>query len=137
MSDKYINAQELKKELAWLSFHTDKIDFKTRVFVCEVIEKIKPVEMLDRDVGIEPRLEDKTSVIHSDFADGTAETVVKDYKAWTCPKCGKNVGEVYCENGRWHIQREVSYCSSCGQKIDWTKPMEEEKRWKKCKKQKG
>jgi len=126
--EKYIDAQRLKQELAFASFNSDKLDFGTREFVNSIIDKIKPVEMLGRDVGIEPRLEDKTSVIHSDFADGTAETVVKDYKAWTCPKCGHSVGEVYCGHGRWHIQKEVSYCSGCGQKIDWTKPMEEEKR---------
>ena len=121
--DKYINARTLKQDLA-----ISGLSYETRQMVQQIIDTQKCVDILDRDEGMEPLLKEHTSVVHSDYADGHGETNECRFKDWTCPKCGWFVGELYCGHGKWHIQGERSYCARCGQKIDWTKPSEEEKR---------
>lgn len=121
--DKYINARTLKQDLA-----ISGLSYETRQMVQRIIDAQKCVDILERDEGMEPLFTERTSVIHYDYADGHGGTGVHRFKDWTCPKCGWFVGELYCGFGKWHIQGERSYCARCGQKIDWTKPSEEEKR---------
>lgn len=85
-------------------------------------------ELVDRDEGLEPVLESRTSTYHELYADGTGSFKTKEFVDWFCPKCGYFVGELYSGFGMWHIQDDRCFCMRCGQRIDWTKPKEEEKR---------
>ena len=120
--DRYINARTLKQDLVpvlgWLE----------RERVMMIIDAQKAVDVIDRDNGAEPLLEGHTSAWHEHHADGHGEFHTKTNLDWICPKCGWFVGELYCGHGMWHIQQTSSYCARCGQKIDWTKPSDEEKR---------
>ena len=120
--DRYINKRELLQSIGM----TFPIEVKN--VLKRLIDGCRSVDLLERDKGVEPLLEGKSDIVHTDYADGHGETTMKKYLAWTCPKCGWFVGELYCGYGKWHIQQETSYCSRCGQKIDWSKPSEEEKR---------
>ena len=100
----------------------------TMVHICDVIVSLKGIDLLDRDTGKEPVLETKSNVMHVSYTNGTSGFKETTFTDWMCPVCGWFVGELYSGFGRWHIQRETSYCARCGQKIDWTKPSDEEKR---------
>lgn len=120
--NKFINARTLKQDLA------DALSWSERERVMMIIDAQEGVNMLDRDVGVEPLLENHTSVWHEHRADGHGGFRTSTDLVWKCPKCGWFVGELYSGHGRWHIQQQSSYCARCGQKIDWTKPSDEEKR---------
>ena len=120
--NRYINARTLKQDLVPV------LGWSERERVMMIIDAQKAVDVLDRDNGAEPLLEGHTSAWHEHHADGHGEFHTKTNLDWTCPKCGWFVGELYCGHGRWHIQQTSSYCARCGQKIDWTKPSDEEKR---------
>lgn len=77
-----------------------KIGLKECKEIDAVIDEEKEIKVFDRDDGAEPILETKTGLHHELHSDG---------------------------HGKWHIQYELSFCSRCGQKIDWSKPKEEEK----------
>lgn len=128
---KYIDAEELKRHIRW-EFMRFGGNPNIGLHECEQIDKIidseKEIKVFDRDNGAEPILEEKTGSYHELHADGHGEYKTSTSLDWTCPQCGWFVGELYCGFGKWHIQGERSYCSKCGQKIDWTKPMDEEKR---------
>lgn len=85
-------------------------------------------ELIDRDTGAEPILENKVTTHHEVRADGSGGFKRNEFCDWFCPKCGYFVGELFSGFGRWHIQSETSFCAKCGQRIDWSKPKEEEKR---------
>ena len=118
----YVNKRDLLGDLPFL-----KLDYETREKIRSFIEQSKEIDLLDRDQGMEPILEDGSSVYHESLSDGTGRMVQKEFLDWKCPICGWFVGELYCGNDRWHVQGEASYCARCGQKIDWTKPSAEEK----------
>ena len=120
---KFIDARTLKQDLA-----LELLSWPERERVMKIIDAQEGVNMLDRDVGVEPLLENHTSAWHEHHADGHGEFHTSTDLTWKCPKCGWFVGELYCGRGRWHIQQTSSYCARCGQKIDWTKPSDEEKR---------
>lgn len=123
MQEGYIEKRRLLQELPSISCLT----WEDRQMIRKKIESMPEVNILKRDEGMEPILERGSSVVHESRADGTGGFVSRPYLDWKCPVCGWFVGELYCGHGRWHIQQERSYCSRCGQKIDWTKPSEEEK----------
>lgn len=120
--DFWINRRTLRQEIALCGLKKEE-----REYVDRVINRIKAIDMSERDEGKEPILERKTSTYHQMNADGKGEFKTKEFEDWTCPTCGWFVGELYSGHGRWHIQGETSYCSRCGQRIDWTKPSDEEK----------
>ncbi len=122
-TDYWINRRTVKQEIALCG-----LDYNTREKVQSVIDGIKGVDLLSRDEGKEPVLETKTSVSHVFYADGSDGFESTTFTDWMCPVCGWFVGELFSGFGKWHIQGETSYCARCGQKIDWTKPSEEEKR---------
>jgi len=66
MSDGYIDKRILKQEIA-LGIN----DYETKERVQEIIDRIKEVDLLDRDKGKEPKLETHTSVSHVSYADGS------------------------------------------------------------------
>lgn len=120
---RWINWLKLKQDIALIG-----LDYDTREKVQSVIDRQEPINLLERDDGKEPILETKTSVYHVSYADESGGFEKRTFTDWMCPTCGWFVGELYSGFGRWHIQGESSYCSKCGQRIDWTKPNEEEKR---------
>lgn len=121
--NEWIEKRSLLQEIALAH-----IDYETRQKVNQVIDGAKTVNLLDRDKGKEPHLKSKSMIYHESRADGTGGFKRHDFEDWVCPTCGWFVGELYSGYGKWHIQGETSYCAKCGQKIDWTKPSEEEKR---------
>ena len=128
---KYIDAEELKRHIRW-EFMRYGGDPNIVLQECEqidvIIDKETEIKPFERDNGVEPILESKTSTHHERLSDGTGRFVTRQYEDWVCPQCGWFVGELFCGYGKWHIQGETSYCAKCGQKIDWSKPKEEEKR---------
>ena len=126
---RYIDADELKKHIRW-----DLVRYGSNYTIddCKVIDKVidaeQEIKVFDRDNGAEPILEENTGACHVHYADGHSEFQTNTSLDWKCPNCGWFVGELYSGFGKWHIQRETSFCSKCGQRIDWTKPKEEEKR---------
>ncbi len=124
MSNGYIEKRTLLQELPGISCLT----WEARQMIRNMIESIPEVSLLKRDEGKEPILEEGSTLVHESRTDGKSGFRSRPYLDWKCPVCGWFVGELYCGQGRWHIQQERSYCSRCGQKIDWTKSSEEEKR---------
>lgn len=108
-----------------IALHIDSYELKQKVQ--KIIDSQPTADFSERDIGKEPILESRRSAHHELMADGTGRFVTKEYEEWMCPTCGWFVGELYCGHGMWHIQGEKSYCSSCGQLIDWSKPSDEEK----------
>ena len=123
MIDGYIEKRKIVQGLCSLS----GLSNEARDEVREMIDRCPKVDLLERDQGKTPILEEGSSLIHESRADGSSGFVEKPFLDWKCPICGWFVGELYCGHGRYHIQGESSYCERCGQKIDWTKPSEEEK----------
>ena len=126
---RFIDADELKKHIRWDLLHYGG---KYTVTDCEAIDRVidseEEIILSERDKGAEPLLEEKTSFYDEVRADGTGGIKSSTHTDWMCPQCGWFVGELYSGHGRWHIQQDVSFCARCGQRIDWTKPKEEEKR---------
>jgi len=122
MADEYIDKRNLLQELVFLD-----IPYDSRERVRRLINTRTSVNLLDRDTGKEPILEEGASLVHCSYADGTSGFENHPYFDWKCPVCGWFVGELYCGHGMWHIQGEKTYCSKCGQKIDWSKPSDDEK----------
>ena len=128
---KYIDAEELKKHIRWRfmnAWNKSKIGLTECEEIDSVIDEEKEIKVFDRDTGAEPILEEKTGCCHVHYADGHGEFQTNTSLDWKCPNCGWFVGELYSGFGKWHIQGESSFCAKCGQRIDWTKPREEEKR---------
>ena len=119
----YADKMKILQELAFVD-----IGYENRKKVREMIESIECVNLLDRDTGKEPILESGSSLARVSYTDGTGGFESRPFTDWVCPVCGWFVCELYSGHGRWHVQGECSYCSKCGQKIDWTLPHDEEKR---------
>ena len=128
---RYIDSDVLKKHIChrFMRLNSEsKIGLKECKEIYAVIDEEKEIKVFDRDDGAEPILETKTGLHLELHSDGHGEFVQSTYTDWMCPNCGWFVGELYSGFGKWHIQDELSFCSRCGQKIDWSKPKEEEKR---------
>ena len=117
----YVDKMKLLQDMPHDWLYEDREKFRA------YLESVKGIDLLDRDTGKEPLLKDGSSLHHELYEDGTGAFKESRWNEWTCPTCGWFVGELYSGFGRWHIQNETSYCSKCGQKIDWTLPKEEEK----------
>lgn len=118
----YVDKMKLLQDMPHDWLYEDREKFRA------YLESVKGIDLLERDTGKEPLLQDGSSLHHELYEDGTGAFKESRWNEWTCPTCGWFVGELYSGFGRWHIQCETSYCSKCGQKIDWTLPKEEEKR---------
>jgi len=129
---RFIDAEELKRNIRW-NYHP-KEGFRPEDTLDEcakldsIIDYTQEINPLDRDIGKEPKLEETVTTYHETRADGKSGFRQSTTTDWHCPNCGYFVGELYSGYGRWHIQGEKSYCSRCGQKIDWELPKAEEKR---------
>lgn len=123
MATDFIERRTLLQELAFVD-----IGHENRQKVQELVTRLNGVDLLGRDEGKEPVLEEGASLVHCSYTDGTGGFENRPHFDWKCPVCGWFVGELYCGFGKWHIQGETTFCAKCGQKIDWSKPKEEEKR---------
>lgn len=59
------------------------------------------------------------NIVHTDYADGSADTKTVQRASWCCPVCDWFVGEQVEVFGRKHNQQKKNFCDRCGQKIDW------------------
>lgn len=119
--NKWINTLGLHQDLA-LAIH----DYKTREMVLKIVYAQKACDLSERDEGKAPILKEYESLMHEYYSDGTGAWKASKKTSWMCPTCGWFVGELISGPGRWHVQGEKSYCSKCGQRIDWKKPTDEE-----------
>ena len=119
--NKWINTLGLHQDLA-LAIH----DYKTREMVLKIVYAQKACDLSERDEGKAPILKEYESLMHEYYSDGTGAWKASKKTSWMCPTCGWFVGELISGPGRWHVQDEKSYCSKCGQRIDWKKPTDEE-----------
>ena len=88
--------------------------------ICEAVHNMNTCSRSDGEKAQKPVLKDGVSVVHSDYANGTAKTETQRWREWVCPVCGWFVGErlVHSHIGT-HDQQQSNFCSRCGQKIDW------------------
>lgn len=88
--------------------------------ICEAVHNMNTCSRSDGEKAQKPVLKDGVSVVHSDYANGTAKTETQRWREWVCPVCGWFVGErlVHSHIGT-HDQQQSSFCSRCGQKINW------------------
>ena len=121
-----IDADLLKRHIRW--DYSPAGGYEEIEKLDQIIDSMQELKNSERDNGAEPILENHTSAWFEDYADGSGAVKNRTTLEWKCPNCGWFVGELYCGHGKWHIQGETSYCASCGQKIDWTIPKDEEKR---------
>lgn len=124
---RFIDADLLKRHIRW-NFKGSKDRYSSCDELDRIIDGEKELKPLDRDIGKEPILETSMKMWHESYMDGTGAFKQSEILEWRCPNCGWFVGELYSGFGKWHVQSETSYCSECGQKIDWTLPKAEEKR---------
>lgn len=117
-----------ERELAWEDADTDigspewnvsvgKIDVINHI--CEAVYQMNAAPRSDSDNAKSPIWKERVSIVHTDYADGTAKTEPVKWANWTCPVCGWFVGEQVNVNGRKHNQQKSYFCSRCGQRIDW------------------
>lgn len=119
--DKWINTRGLHQDLA-LAIH----DYETREMVLKIVYAQKACDLSERDEGKAPIMKEYESLMHEYYSDGTGAWKASKKTSWMCPTCGWFVGELISGPGRWHVQCEKSYCTKCGQRIDWKKPTDEE-----------
>mgnify|MGYP006872979199 CR=1 FL=1 len=90
--------------------------------ICRYVNHMNAAPRSNADKAIAPIWKHGDSLVHSDYADGSAETKVNHWAEWTCPVCGWFVGEQYIPswtNHKPHNQQKCNFCSRCGQRIDW------------------
>lgn len=88
--------------------------------ICSAVGEMNTCSRADGEKAKKPVLKDGVSVVHSDYANGTAKTETRKWREWVCPVCGWFVGErVTHPRIGYHDQQKNNYCSRCGQKIDW------------------
>lgn len=93
---------------------------KARIPICGAVHSMNTSSRSNGEKAEKPVLKDGVSVVHSDYANGTAKTETLGWREWVCPVCGWFVGErlVHSHIGT-HDQQQSNFCSRCGQKIDW------------------
>lgn len=127
--DKLWDIFDLEREKAWEGVEAPvgapewnvaagKIDVINNI--CHAVHNMNTCSRSDGENAQKPVLKDGVSVVHSDYANGTAKTETQRWREWVCPVCGWFVGErlVHSHIGT-HDQQKSNFCSRCGQKIDW------------------
>lgn len=93
--------------------------------ICKSVYAMNAAERSSSDNAVPPIWKSGTSVVHTDYANGLVDTKLKNWAAWTCPKCGDFVGEQFipsfAKQRAAHNQHKCNFCSCCGQRIDWAK----------------
>ena len=86
----------------------------------------KTLSRADGENAKKPVWRVKQSVVHTDYADGSADTRTIKRASWCCPVCDWFVGEQVEVFGRKHNQQKSNFCPRCGQMIDWESVEKEE-----------
>lgn len=87
--------------------------------ICEAVHCMNAASRSSTDKAEKPIWKVKNSIVHTDYADGSADTKTVQRAAWCCPVCDWYVGEQVEIFGRKHNQQKKNFCDRCGQKIDW------------------
>lgn len=87
--------------------------------ICESVYNMNTCSRSDGEKAEKPVWKEGKSVVHSDYADGTARTETHHWGEYCCPACGWFVGRTVDVFGRKHTQEKKNFCDRCGQKIDW------------------
>lgn len=90
--------------------------------ICGSVREMNAAERSNADKAEPPVWKSGKSLVHTDYADGTADTRLNRWAAWTCPHCDWFVGEQFVPSfvgHNPHNQRKCNFCSRCGQRIDW------------------
>lgn len=87
--------------------------------ICEAVHAMNTCSRADGEKAEKPVRKVKNSIVHTDYADGSAETKAIQRVSWCCPVCDWFVGEQVDVFGRKHNQQKKNFCDWCGQKIDW------------------
>ena len=90
--------------------------------ICSAAHNMNAAPRSSGDKAEKPVWKDGESIVHTDYADGHAETKANRWAAWVCPVCGWFVGEQYIPSFakyKPHNQQKSNFCSRCGQRIDW------------------
>lgn len=129
---------ELEREKAWRDVNAQPgdLDWEVAAGKIHVINNISNMlhhsnaaARSSADQAAVPILRSGESIVHYDYADGSAKTELQKWAAWTCPKCDAFVGEQFIPS--WatpsgakaepHNQNKCNFCPRCGQRIDWEK----------------
>lgn len=94
--------------------------------ICNAVHNMNAEPRSSADRAEKPVWKETSSVVHTDYADGSAETKTVKHAAWRCPVCGWFVGEQVDVFGRKHNQTKKNFCDRCGQRIDWESVEKEE-----------
>lgn len=87
--------------------------------ICKAVHGMNTCSRADGEKAKKPVWKVKQSVVHTDYADGSADTRTIKRASWCCPVCDWFVGEQVEVFGRKHNQQKKNYCDRCGQMIDW------------------
>ena len=87
--------------------------------ICHAVHRMNAEARSSADKAEPPVWKVKQSVVHTDYADGSADIRTIKRAAWCCPVCDWFVGEQVEAFGRKHNQMKKNFCDRCGQKIDW------------------
>ncbi len=126
--DKLWDVFDMEREKAWdgvdapvgspeWNIAAGKIDVINNI--CYAVHNMNAEPRSSADQAEKPVWEETTSVVHTDYADGSAETKTVKHASWCCPVCGWFVGEQVDVFGRKHNQMKKNFCDRCGQRIDW------------------
>lgn len=133
--DKLWNIFDLEREKAWegvdapvgapeWNVAAGKIDVINNI--CSAAHSVNAAPRSSADKAERPIWKVKKSVVHTDYADGSAETKTIQRASWCCPVCDWFVGEQVEVFGRKHNQQKKNFCDRCGQMIDWESVEKEE-----------
>ena len=126
--DKLWDIFDLEREKAWEGVDSPvgtpewnvaagKIDVINNI--CGAVHGMNAAPRSSTDKAEKPVWKVKKSIVHTDYADGSADTRTYQRASWCCPVCDWFVGEQVEVFGKKHNQQKSNFCSRCGQRIDW------------------
>lgn len=132
--DKLWNIFDLERSKAWEGVESPvgtpewnvaagKIDVINNI--CSAVHDMNAAPRSAADKAEKPVWKEGQSVVHSDYADGTAKTEIHKWCEWVCPVCGWFVGKTVKVFDHWHTQEKSNFCSQCGQRVDWESVQDE------------
>ena len=82
--------------------------------ICAAVHGMNTCSRADGEKARKPVWRVKQSVVHTDYADGSADTRTIKRASWCCPVCDWFVGEQVEVYGRKHNQQKKNFCDRCG-----------------------
>ena len=126
--DKLWDIFDIEREKAWggvdapvgsteWNIAAGKIDVINNI--CYAVHDMNACSRSDGEKAEKPVWKVKNGIVHTDYADGSADTKIVQRASWCCPVCDWFVGEQVDVFGRKHNQMKKNFCDRCGQRIDW------------------